>query len=106
MMFKRLGLGGMILATGCLSRPVGEVSPTTNNQYVDQIRLTSVDKIDLLFMIDNSASMTDKQEILKEAVPVLLSRLVSPICIDAAGSARRAKDDPSSSRSETFTSAS
>jgi len=85
MMFKRLGLGGMILATGCLSRPVGEVSPTTNNQYVDQIRLTSVDKIDLLFMIDNSASMTDKQEILKEAVPVLLSRLVSPICIDAAG---------------------
>ena len=85
MMFTRLGLLGVIFVTGCLSRPLIDLSPSTNNQYVDQIKFTTVDKIDLLFMIDNSASMTDKQEILKEAVPVLLSRLVSPICIDAAG---------------------
>lgn len=83
----RLGCSGVLLwlVTGCLSRPLAETSPTTSNLYVDQIRQTAIDKIDLLFMIDNSASMSDKQEILKDAVPVLLSRLVTPICVDGAG---------------------
>ena len=85
MMFMRLGCLGMLLATGCLSRPLAEVSPTTSNLFVDQIEQTAVDKIDLLFMIDNSASMSDKQEILKDAVPVLLQRLVFPLCVDSAG---------------------
>jgi len=84
-MFTRLGCLGMLFVTGCLSRPVTEVSPTTSNLFVDQIEQTAIDKIDLLFMIDNSASMSDKQEILKEAVPVLLERLVSPICVDGTG---------------------
>jgi len=85
MMFTRLGCLGVLLVTGCLSRPVTEISPTTSNVFVDQIEQTAIDKIDLLFMIDNSASMSDKQEILKDAVPVLLSRLVTPICVDDAG---------------------
>jgi len=73
------------LATGCLDRPVVKQSPKTSNVFVDQIVQTAVDKIDLLFMIDNSVSMQDKQEILKAAVPVLVKRLVQPICVDAAG---------------------
>jgi len=73
------------LATGCLDRPVVPAQPKTSNVFVDQIVQTAVDKIDLLFMIDNSVSMQDKQEILKAAVPVLVSRLVSPICVDAQG---------------------
>jgi len=59
--------------------------PNTSNVFVDQIIQTAVDKIDLLFMIDNSVSMQDKQEILKAAVPVLVKRLVTPICVDASG---------------------
>jgi hypothetical protein len=43
------------------------------------------DKIDLLFMIDNSISMSDKQSILRMAVPDLVNRLVNPICVDALG---------------------
>jgi hypothetical protein len=43
------------------------------------------DQLDLLFMIDNSSSMSDKQEILRSAVPDLMNRLVNPICLDAAG---------------------
>jgi hypothetical protein len=43
------------------------------------------DKVDLLFMIDNSASMGDKQALLALAVPDLVSRLVSPNCLDATG---------------------
>ena len=38
----------------------------------------TVDKVDLLFMIDNSLSMADKQEVLKAAVPALVDRLVTP----------------------------
>ena len=73
------------LATGCLDRKVVPAQPTTSNVFVDQIVQTAVDKIDLLFMIDNSVSMADKQDILRDAVPVLLGRLVQPICVDANG---------------------
>jgi hypothetical protein len=76
-----------VFATGCLDRPVVKQKPTTSNVFVDQIIQTAVDKIDLLFMIDNSVSMQDKQEILKAAVPVLVKRLVTPICVDATGKA-------------------
>ena len=41
-----------------------------------------VDKIDLLFVIDNSASMADKQKILAAAVPDLIDRLTNPVCVD------------------------
>lgn len=37
-------------------------------------------KVDLLFMIDNSSSMADKQAIFAEAVPALVERFVSPAC--------------------------
>ncbi|HKO51461.1 MAG TPA: hypothetical protein VJV79_27320, partial [Polyangiaceae bacterium] len=73
------------LATGCLDRPVVPAGPETSNVFVDQIIQTAVDKIDLLFMVDNSVSMQDKQQILKAAVPVLVSRLITPICVDVTG---------------------
>jgi len=73
------------LATGCLDRPVKADDPITSNVFVSQIVQTSVDKIDLLFMVDNSVSMADKQEILKEAVPVLVNRLIQPLCVDGMG---------------------
>jgi hypothetical protein len=41
-----------------------------------------VNKVDLLFMIDNSASMGDKQAYLNAAIPDLVSRLVTPNCLD------------------------
>src|SRR5688572_25250952 len=64
------------LASACLDRPIGSPDPVTTNIYVDRITQTSVDKIDLLFMIDNSGSMSDKQAILRQAVPDLVNRLV------------------------------
>jgi len=33
-------------------------------------------------MIDNSLSMADKQEILAQAVPALVTRLIAPLCVD------------------------
>ncbi|HEY3500268.1 MAG TPA: hypothetical protein VGK73_36505, partial [Polyangiaceae bacterium] len=52
---------------------------------ITRIRLTATEKIDLLFMIDNSISMADKQAVMAEAVPVLLERLVTPRCVDENG---------------------
>jgi hypothetical protein len=84
----RAGLAGLLamgsaaaLTAGCLDRPVAPATPKTNNVYVSEIRQSGVDKIDLLFMIDNSISMADKQAILAEAVPLLVQRLITPICI-------------------------
>src|SRR5262245_36942787 len=77
--------GSAALTAGCLDRPVTPATPTTNNVFIGQIRQTGVDKIDLLFMIDNSISMADKQKILAEAVPVLVSRLIQPVCVNSMG---------------------
>src|SRR5262252_3508608 len=72
-------------AAACLNRPLcdKDCQPKTTNIFVDAIVQKSVDKIDLLFMIDNSISMADKQAVLKDAVPDLVQRLVSPNCVDA-----------------------
>jgi hypothetical protein len=43
-------------------------------------------KLDLLFMIDNSSSMGDKQSILSNAVGDLVGRLVNPACVGVSSS--------------------
>ncbi len=88
----KLGVAGIALLTtaggltaGCLDRPVAPATPRTSNVVVKTVTQSGVDKIDLLFMIDNSISMADKQRILAEAVPVLVQRLIDPICVNAQG---------------------
>jgi hypothetical protein len=80
-----LGSALAAVSVGCLDRPVAPAKPRTTNVFVETVEQGSVDKIDLLFMIDNSLSMKDKQNILEEAVPVLVKRLVSPRCLDREG---------------------
>ena len=74
----------VVVACGCTTpRGVG-ISPQRMGG-IDAVRQAAIDKIDLLFMIDNSASMGDKQLLLSLAVPDLLSRLTAPNCVDASG---------------------
>ncbi|HLK38585.1 MAG TPA: hypothetical protein VKU41_17605 [Polyangiaceae bacterium] len=49
------------------------------------MRTSLVTKIDLLFVIDNSPTMSDKQALLAASVPDLLDRMVSPRCVDSVG---------------------
>ncbi|MGA2448074.1 MAG: hypothetical protein ABTD50_05315 [Polyangiaceae bacterium] len=77
-------VGLAMIATGCLTRPVVSDQPTLKTNFTDTLNNTSVNKIDLLFDIDNSASMGDKQDFLNLAVPDLLSRLLNPNCVDPA----------------------
>jgi hypothetical protein len=72
----------VVFGGGCLTRPVEASSPTTKTSFQAEVKQQSIDKVDLLFAIDNSASMGDKQDLLAAAVPVLVSRLLNPNCVD------------------------
>src|SRR5512140_1500910 len=78
-------VGALGIAAGCLSRPVTSQPPTTKTNFTAVVRQASVDKVDILFAVDNSASMGDKQLLLAQAVPDLLNRLVTPNCVDDTG---------------------
>lgn len=93
-MFKRavavLGAAGFVASAGvvvggCLDRDVVSRPPAVNTVVTKSITNNSIDKVDLLFMIDNSPSMGDKQSLLALAVPNMINRLVTPNCIDANG---------------------
>ena len=71
-----------VAGAGCLTRPVSKAAPTTKVNFTSTVSQQQVDKVDLLFMIDNSASMGDKQAILADAVPNLLVGLLKPKCAD------------------------
>ncbi len=45
-------------------------------------KLSKSNKADVLFAIDNSASMGDKQELLNASIPYFIDRLVNPFCIN------------------------
>src|SRR5215471_8613221 len=47
--------------------------------------LNAAKKIDIVFMVDDSISMSDKHEVLKAGVPDLLNRFVNPVCLDRFG---------------------
>ena len=104
-----LGMGAALTAlstggAGCLSRPVGEQPPTTKVNFGSTVSQQAVDKVDLLFMIDNSASMGDKQQILAEAVPVLIDGLLKPRCVNpnTGEPSGNAVADPNGGRSNNF----
>ena len=63
-------------APGCLRAPSRARQPNTNTNFTAVVHNQTVDKVDLLFMIDNSASMGDKQALLALAVPNMINRLV------------------------------
>src|SRR5580693_2947702 len=93
-MFRRIVSGVVLgaatcavlgLVDGCLTRPVEATNPVTKTNFITSIPQGSIDKVDLLFDIDNSASMGDKQSYLSQAIPDLLTRLVTPNCVNEAG---------------------
>ncbi|WP_394850752.1 hypothetical protein LZC95_25260 [Pendulispora brunnea] len=76
-------IGDGVLQSACLTRPVASGAPTTKVNFATVVRQSAVDKVDLLFAIDNSSSMGDKQAYLGEAIPDLVNRLTTPNCVDA-----------------------
>ena len=75
-----VGVGA--LGAGCLDRPVTAASPTIKTNFTNAVNQSGIDKVDILFDIDNSASMGDKQTYLIQAIPQMIARLVTPQCLD------------------------
>jgi hypothetical protein len=87
----RCAMTGLVLVVtggssvvGCLDRPVVPGEPTTKTNFTTTVATQAVDKLDILFSIDNSASMGDKQAYLEAAIPDLINRLITPNCISDA----------------------
>src|ERR1700690_2665049 len=74
-----------VVGAAFLTPPVETWQPSLKTTFTSVIHSQAVDKLDLLFMIDNSASMGDKQALLAQGVPDMINRLVTPNCIDAMG---------------------
>jgi hypothetical protein len=65
------------LLGGCLERELKPLNPCLVSGVVATIAVTNVDKIDLLFMVDNSNSMRDEQVSLAREFPKLINVLTS-----------------------------
>jgi hypothetical protein len=84
-----LGVAPALLGSAaCLTRPVTSAPPDTQTIFTKTIDQSAVQRVDLLFMIDNSRSMGDKQLYLAQAVPDLLTRLITPNCVDVTDSTK------------------
>ena len=75
----------LVALGACLDRPVETSAPNEKSTFTTSVRNVAIDKVDLLFMIDNSASMGDKQTLLAAAIPDMVTRLVTPNCLDSQG---------------------
>jgi hypothetical protein len=65
------------LLGGCLERELKPLNPCLVSGVVAEIAVTNVDKIDLLFMVDNSSSMEQEQNALSIQFPRLINVLTS-----------------------------
>ena len=75
------GAASAAICVSCLTRPMKEIEPQTSNASIHQVESNPIDKIDLLYVVDNSVSMADKQAIFDRAVPRMLERLIFPDCV-------------------------
>jgi hypothetical protein len=65
------------LCVGCLERTLDPLSPCLVSNVVDQVHSRRIDKVDLLFMVDNSSSMQEEQASLKDQFPKLIRALTT-----------------------------
>ena len=76
---------------GCMDRELKPINPCLVTGVSETQRATGIEKVDLLFAVDNSRSMEDEQRKLAEELPQLVETLVSGIRRD--GSAFSAAKD-------------
>jgi hypothetical protein len=72
-----LALALLALAGGCIERNGAAASPCTQVTIAQQIQVNNVESVDLLFMVDNSNSMSEEQASLTAEFPRMISILAS-----------------------------
>jgi hypothetical protein len=83
------GRPGVVLEAGATgpdgaAGSASDAGPDSSFASFDSGTLTVANKVDILFSIDNSASMGDKQDYLRAAIPDLIDQLINPTCVDPA----------------------
>ncbi len=78
------GAGGAATAGGAGVSGAG-VAGSAGGGPIDVGPQQKSDKLDVLFVVDNSVSMADKQNILEASLPHFVKRLINPSCVDALG---------------------
>ena len=63
------------LSSGCLDRDLTPLNPCLVSTVSRKVTVQSIDRVDLLFMVDDSASMTSKQNSLKAQFPRMIQVL-------------------------------
>ncbi len=77
-------IAAWLALTACGSSPAPPPT-STSTIYETTFENRNIDKVDILFDIDNSRQMWDAQGYLKAAVPDLVDRIINPGCVDALG---------------------
>ncbi|MEY4582698.1 MAG: hypothetical protein RL701_7401, partial [Pseudomonadota bacterium] len=75
----------LTLTGGCLDRELAALNPCLVTGISRRVSVNNIDKVDLLFSVDNSGSMAEEQNALKEQFPRMISILTT---------GRRRADDP------------
>ncbi|MCA9580647.1 MAG: hypothetical protein KC416_02560 [Myxococcales bacterium] len=70
-------MGLSTLLVGCLQRELKPLIPCTVSGVVQEVTVENVDKVDFLFVIDNSGSMLEEQAKLKDQLPRLVKTLAT-----------------------------
>jgi hypothetical protein len=78
--FRWLALVAVLVFTAwaCVSHPLAQPTPDPVQVTQGQVLVAPMRKLDLLFMVDNSASMKPKQDKMKEQFPRLIEALRDP----------------------------
>jgi len=66
-----------LLLGGCLDGKLKPLNPCLVSGVVAEIAVTNIDKVDMLFMVDDSGSMAQEQGALAEQFPKLISVLAT-----------------------------
>jgi hypothetical protein len=85
-------IGSDVGGSGAATSSVGG-SGTTTSSSISLTAALPFDKIDLLLVVDNTRAMTEKQQILADALLELTQTLANPPCLDASGAS--VADQPS-----------
>jgi len=68
----------LILLSGCLGRELTRIDPLTESYILEEVPVQSFAGVDILVVVDNSGSMAQEQNMLKEAFPNLVRDLLNP----------------------------
>jgi len=91
--FRSLTTAAVVLfvfgaVSGCLQRDLKELNPCLVSGVTAEISVTNVDKVDLLFVVDDSQSMLQEQASLRDQFPKLVTTLTSGQQLNPDGSIR------------------